>query len=74
MRDESGLTSASVSLPAGGGGISPLGDRFEPDLVRGSGNYSVPLQCPKGPNELHHQRRAVAEARWDLSGHCSGTE
>jgi RHS repeat-associated protein len=55
MRDESGVTSGSVSLPTGGGGISPLGDRFEPDLVRGSGNYAVPLQCPKGPNELRPQ-------------------
>jgi RHS repeat-associated protein len=32
--------------------MSPLGDRFQPDLVRGSGSYSVPINLPKGPNEL----------------------
>jgi hypothetical protein len=52
MREDSGVAPGLTSLPSGGGGISPLGARFEPDLVRGSGSYSVPLQCPKGPNEL----------------------
>lgn len=52
MREESGVAPGLMSLPSGGGGISPLGERFQPDLVRGSGSYSVPLQCPKGPNEL----------------------
>ncbi|MGH2995063.1 MAG: SpvB/TcaC N-terminal domain-containing protein, partial [Gaiellaceae bacterium] len=52
MREASGTASNLVSLPSGGGGIAPLGDRFQPDLVRGSGSYSVPIACPKGPNEL----------------------
>ena len=46
MREDSGIAPSLMSLPSGGGGVSPLGDRFEPDLVRGSGSYSVPLQCP----------------------------
>jgi hypothetical protein len=50
MRDASGLS--NVALPSGGGSIAPLGDRFQPDLVRGTGNYSIPLNCPKGPNDL----------------------
>ena len=52
MRELSGVASGLVSLPSGGGGVSPLGERFQPDLVRGSGSYAVPLNLPKGPNEL----------------------
>ena len=52
MREESGISAGVVSLPSGGGGISPLGDRFQPDLVRGSGSYSIPLNLPKGSNEM----------------------
>ncbi|WAZ26808.1 FG-GAP-like repeat-containing protein [Streptomyces cinnabarinus] len=50
MRGDSGL--GQVALPAAGGGVAPLGDRFQPDLVRGSGSYAVSLPCPKGPNDL----------------------
>ena len=50
MREPSGTSSGVVSLPTGS--VSSLGDRFQPDLVRGTGNYSVPLNLPKGPNEL----------------------
>ncbi|MBZ5572305.1 MAG: FG-GAP-like repeat-containing protein [Acidobacteriia bacterium] len=52
MREDSGVAAGLFSLPSGGGGIAPLGDRFEPDLVRGSGSYAVPIQCPQGPNGL----------------------
>jgi RHS repeat-associated protein len=52
MRESSGVASNLADLPSGGGGVSPLGDRFQPDLVRGTGNYAVPLHLPRGPNEL----------------------
>ena len=52
MRESSGVSAGLTSLPAGGGGIAPLGDRFQPDLVRGSGSYAIPLSLPKGPNDL----------------------
>jgi RHS repeat-associated protein len=52
VREDSGAAAGLTSLPSGGGGVAPLGDRFEPDLVRGSGSYAVPLHLPPGPNEL----------------------
>jgi RHS repeat-associated protein len=52
MREESGTAPGLSALPSGGGGISALGDRFQPDLVRGSGSYAVSIDCPRGPNEL----------------------
>ena len=52
MREATGTSPGVVSLPGGGGGVSPLGDRFQPDLLRGTGNYAVPLHLPKGANEL----------------------
>lgn len=52
MREASGVAANLQSLPSGGGGASPLGDRFQPDLVKGTGNYSVPLHFPAGPNEF----------------------
>ncbi|MHC1729122.1 MAG: toxin TcdB middle/N-terminal domain-containing protein [Syntrophobacteraceae bacterium] len=51
MLETTGIASNLTALPSGGGGIAPMGDRFQPDLVRGSGNYTVPLNLPKGPNE-----------------------
>lgn len=52
MRESSGIASGLSGNPAGGGGIGSLGDRFQPDLVKGTGNYSVPIDLPKGPNEI----------------------
>lgn len=52
MRESTGTAPGAMSLPGGGGGVTPLGDRFQPDLLRGTGNYAVPLHLPKGPNEL----------------------
>jgi RHS repeat-associated protein len=52
MRENNGIDPNVLSLPSGGGGISPLGERFQPDLVRGSGSYSVPIHLPKGPNGI----------------------
>lgn len=51
MRESSGVASGLVSLPQSNG-VAPLGDRFQPDFVRGSGSYSIPLRLPQGPNEL----------------------
>jgi RHS repeat-associated protein len=52
MREASGVAQGLTSLPSGGGGIAPLGERFQPDLVKGSGSYAVPINLPKGPNDF----------------------
>jgi RHS repeat-associated protein len=51
MREDTGAAPGLTSLPQGSG-VSPLGDRFEPDLVRGSGSYAISFPLPKGPNNL----------------------
>jgi len=50
MRADSGAAAGITGLP--GGGVSPLGDRFQPDLVRGSGSFSVPLPMPLGAGQM----------------------
>jgi len=55
VRESSGTAANLTDTPSGGGGVSPLGDRFQPDLVRGTGNYSIPLHLPRGPNDLQPQ-------------------
>ena len=52
METTSGVADGVLSLPQGGGGVRGLGERFQPDLLRGSGNFSIPLAAPRGPNEL----------------------
>src|SRR5262245_16812614 len=51
MLEDSGVAPNLLTLPSGGAGLGPLGERFMPDLARGSGAYAVPLRRPKGPNE-----------------------
>ncbi len=36
----------------GGGGIRPIGDAFQPDLLRGTANYAVAFEAPAGPAGL----------------------
>ncbi len=50
MRADSGAAAGVTGLPSGG--VSPLGDRFQPDLVRGSGSFSVPLPMPLGTGQM----------------------
>src|ERR671925_1948103 len=52
MEAGSGVLSGLLSLPQGGGSLHGLGDRFQPDLLKGTGNYSVPISVPKGPADL----------------------
>ncbi|MEO1623778.1 MAG: toxin TcdB middle/N-terminal domain-containing protein, partial [Bacteroidota bacterium] len=52
MEVKSGIQEGLLSNPSGGGAMQSLGERFQPDLLKGSGTYSVPIRAPKGPNEL----------------------
>jgi hypothetical protein len=44
-----------ISLPAGGGAVSGLGEKFSPDLFTGTGNFSVPIAVPSGRGGLQPQ-------------------
>jgi RHS repeat-associated protein len=52
MESTSGVEDGILSLPQGGGAVRGLGDRFQPDLLRGSGNFSIPISALRGPNDL----------------------
>lgn len=52
MKVTSGIQEGLLSQPSGGGAMRSLGERFQPDLLKGSGNYSIPIKAPKGPNEF----------------------
>lgn len=43
-------SSSPISLPQGGGSIKGLGEKFNPDLFTGTGNFSVPIIIPPGRN------------------------
>ena len=44
-----------VSLPAGGGALKGLGEKFGPDLHTGTGNFSIPIGLPPGRAGLQPQ-------------------
>lgn len=46
--NKSGVADQVLSLPKGGGAIKGLGEKFQPDLHTGTGNFSVPIQAPQG--------------------------
>lgn len=52
MEAPTGFDAQTPSLPEGGGAVSSLGETFTPDLSSGSGSYSIPLDCPNGPNDI----------------------
>src|SRR5262245_56303967 len=44
-----------ISLPQGGGAVNGLGEKFNPDLFTGTGNFSVPIAVPPGRGGLQPQ-------------------
>jgi len=39
-----------ISLPKGGGALRGIGEKFAPDLQTGTGNFTVPVDLPRGRN------------------------
>jgi RHS repeat-associated protein len=52
MEASSGIMEGLLALPSGGGALRAMGERFQPDLLRGTGNYSIPISTLEGPNRL----------------------
>jgi len=50
MSNKSGIASQVIALPQGGGAQQGIGERFTPDLHKGTGNFTVPLTLPPGRN------------------------
>src|SRR4051812_40414279 len=53
MPSQSGVAEQILSLPKGGGAINGIGEKFQPDLHTGTGNYSIPISIPDGRNGFH---------------------
>lgn len=52
MANKSGVAEQILSLPKGGGSIKGLGEKFQPDLHTGTGNFSIPITVPPGRNDF----------------------
>jgi hypothetical protein len=55
MPNKSGVAEQVISLPKGGGALKGLGEKFQPDLHTGTGNFSVPIAVPPGRNGFQPQ-------------------
>lgn len=55
MSSTAGTAGQIISLPKGGGAIQGLGEKFQPDLFTGTGNFTVPIQIPPGRNGFQPQ-------------------
>lgn len=50
--NKSGVSEQILSLPKGGGAIKGMGEKFQPDLHTGTGNFSIPLELLPGRNDF----------------------
>src|SRR5215213_2499105 len=48
MPNKSGISDQVISLPKGGGALKGIGEKFQPDLHTGTGNFTVPIAVPPG--------------------------
>src|SRR5215471_12855815 len=55
MPDKSGVAEQIISIPKGGGELKGLGEKFQPDLHTGTGNFSIPIAVPSGRNGFQPQ-------------------
>ena len=57
--NKSSTSSQLISLPTGGGALHGIGETFSPDLHTGTGNFTVPIALPPGPNGFQPQLNLV---------------
>ena len=50
MGNKSGISDHVLSLPKGGGVQKGIGEKFQPDLHTGTGNFSILIAVPSGRN------------------------
>lgn len=55
MPNKSGVAEQILSLPKGGGSIKGLGEKYQPDLHTGTGNFGIPITVPPGRNGFQPQ-------------------
>lgn len=55
MPDKSGVAEQIIALPKGGGALTGLGEKFQPNPHTGTGNFSVPIEVPQGRNGFQPQ-------------------
>jgi RHS repeat-associated protein len=55
MPNKSGISEQVISLPKGGGALQGMGEKFQPDLYTGTGNFSIPIAIPSGRNGIQPQ-------------------
>ena len=48
-----------ISLPKGGGAVQGIGEKFQPDLYTGTGNFTIPIALPPGRNGFQPQLNLV---------------
>ncbi len=48
MSNTSGTSEQIISLPKSGGAMGSIGEKFSPDLLTGTGNFTVPIALPPG--------------------------
>src|SRR5690348_1934084 len=50
MVNKSNGSNQIISVPKGGGALSGIGEKFSPDMQKGTGNLSIPITDPDGRN------------------------
>src|SRR5215471_19883049 len=59
MANKSNNSSQIISTPQGGGALHGIGETFSPDLLTGTGNFTVPIALPSGRNGFQPQLSLV---------------
>lgn len=55
MTNKSGVADQVISLPKGGGALKGMGEKFQPNLHTGTGNFSIPITIPAARNSFQPQ-------------------